>query len=144
MPLCVTCFGLGYCKKLFSHIVTDRELENPHFREDVRQFARSLNVSPTEWRDYLADLYCHYAGRIVDRNGVESFLAMEEFEVPYVREWFRDWINVEPSASGTTRLRSESRERIRVLATILRATFPEKAFTWGMRAANDNKPPITK
>lgn len=144
MPLCVTCFGLGYCKKLFSRLVSDRELENPHFRDDVRQFARSLDVPAAEWRDYLLDLYCHYPGRIVDQNGAETFLNMEEFEVPHVREWCRDWINGVPSASGPSRLRSESRERIRALASILRAAFPEEAFTWGLRAANDNKPPQHK
>lgn len=144
MNLCWHCIGLGYCKKLSSRLVSDRELENPYFREDVRQFARSLEVPAAEWRDYLLELYCHYPGRIVDKDGAETFLNMEEFEVPHVREWCRDWINASPSTSGASRLRSESRERIRILASILRAVFAEEAFRWGMRAANENTPPKHK
>mgnify|MGYP003633463004 FL=1 len=121
--------------------MTDKELANPDFIRDVKSSARRLGIMPHAWLDALSDMYCHYKGCIVDSSGLEILLDLEPLERPHIREWFRDWVCA-PLDSGTyPRVRRESRERIRVLATILRACFPDCARMWGVRAANDNVPP---
>ena len=140
MELCIQCYSGGYCKNLKSRIVSDRELANPAFVSHVRQTANELELEASEWLDAIYDMYCEYPGCIVDAKGREVFLDLEPFEVPFIREWFRDWA-CKPAKHGIRlRVRGESRERIRVLATILRARFPERAMMWGVVPANDNEP----
>ena len=138
MPLCSCCVTLGYCRKLKSWIVTDEELNNPEFLRDVRITAGELGKTRDEWIEYLSNLYRDYPGRILDAQGEEVFLNMELLEEasPY---WFRDTCKA-PLLRVTPRLRIEARERFRVMATILRACFPDKAQFWGVRPANDNEP----
>ena len=133
------CYSGGYCKNLQSRIVSDQELANPLFVAHVRQTANELGFEASEWLDAVYDLYCEYRGCIVDANGREIFLDLEPFEVPFIREWFRDWACKPAKCGVRPRVREESRERIRVLATILRARYPERAMMWGVVAANDNE-----
>lgn len=134
MHLCLNCLGLGRCVKRTTMIVSEGELSNPKFLIDVRASARRGNVSSHRWLEYLYDIYCGYDGAIIDSEQCEIFLNLEVFEVPYIREWFRDWL----CNSGPVRLRQESKERVRVLATVLRASFPAEASVWGIVPANDN------
>jgi len=136
--LCAACLVKGYCKELRTPIVSDEELSKPEFLLDVRRTAFAFGFNPSEWRDQLYDWYCAYAGCIVDSEGREVFLDLEVLEVPLIRGWFRDWACTLPRDGAVPRVRIEARERIRVLATILRASFPELAYTWGLCAANDN------
>ena len=139
--LCALCIGAGYCRKRNAKLVTDNELENPNFRYDVRMTAaaltNALGLTRDRWLDFISDLYRDYGGRILDAGGGEVFLDMEALEIsPY---WYRDNCMRAPGDEAGLRLREESRERWRIIATILRASFPERAFTWGMRPANDNE-----
>tara|TARA_R110002110_G_scaffold348079_1_gene558287 strand:+ start:2934 stop:3401 length:468 start_codon:yes stop_codon:yes gene_type:complete len=137
---CIQCEGLGYCQQQTTTLIQDQDLANPAFLADIRKFANQLDIASSSWREFLADLYCQYLGCIVDASGQEVFLDMEVFEERYIREWFRDWACTPPKDGTHLRLRSESRERIRVLATILRAYFPAQAMMWGIVPANDNDP----
>ena len=106
----------------------------------LRNFAASLEISADHFLDYLLNLYRDYRGRIVS-NGNEVFLNTEEFETDSIREWFRDWACAPVPDGVRPRLRKESRERIRLLGTILSTRFAFEAELWGVRAANDNRPP---
>lgn len=118
----------------------DTKLDNPEFIRDLRRYTASLGISCDQWLDFLSDTYRDYPGRIMDQTGREVFLDMEVFEEPNIRYWFRDWCNTPCGNNVVPRIRSEARERIRVLATILRAANPKAALMWGVRAANDNEP----
>lgn len=144
MRLCCACLALGYCARLSCRIVSDDELANPEFIRDVKMTAYDLRVSCDEWLEYLTRLYRDYRGRIVDQAGREILLDMEEFERPNIRYWFRDFCGRPCPTHVTPRLRREARERVRILATLLRAVFPDKAQFWGVRPANDNDPTFKK
>ncbi len=141
MWLCMNCLSLGVCRKIKCQIVSDGELSSTLFVEDVRTAAKNLAVPSCKWRDYLYDLYRDYPGRVIDEFGDEVFLDFEAFETPGTREWFRDWVYRNPSSYPVRRLRSESFERVRVIATLLRASSPKSAILWGVRPANDNRAP---
>lgn len=113
------------------------ELVSWRYRWDVRKKAHSLDFTPVEWVEAIHDLYSQYSGWIVDADGNEVFLDMNEFERPHIREWFRDWVCDLPANPEMQRLHSASVERIRILATILKALYPNQAQIWG-KAANDN------
>ena len=138
MSLCLACLPKGFCIKLRTQLVADTELSNWRFRWDVRQKAHSLGYTPVEWVEAIHDLYSQYPGWIMDADGNEVFLDMNEFERPHIREWCRDWICDLPVRPETQRLHPASAERIRILATILRAHFPVEATLWGKEVANDN------
>ena len=140
MHLCANCFNIGYCQKETTTLVSDHQIENPDFLKDLRAFTSELSVSPDKWIEFIADTYRDYRGRIVYK-GQEVFLETEVLEVKSIREWFRDFICTPVRAGAKPRLREESRERIRLIATVLATRFPFEASTWGMRAANDNHPP---
>lgn len=136
--LCIKCQTKGLCVENAVRFVTDAELADPKFLKGVRATARALNYSPSDWLDRIYDFYRDFDGVIVDANCDEVFLDLEVFETDHIREWFRDWI-CKPMADGVRpRLRGESKERIRIIATILRAQFPFDTIQW--LAANDNFP----
>ncbi len=125
MTRCITCQINGFCPKIRSPRVTDAELYDPSFIRAVREFAHNLQISPTQWLDHLTDMYRDYRGTIVNEHGRRIDLDMEVFEIDSIREWFRDFVRPMP-AFTTPRIRGESRERLRILATILRTTFPRE------------------
>lgn len=137
--LCAECIGHGFCKKCESVLVTDTELEDPIFRRNVQRTAHNLDVSASDWLEHVNDLYREYRGRIVTKNGAEVLLDMECFETSSIREWFRDFVNAPVDADKPSRLRGESKERIRALATILRAHYPVEAMLWTVEVANDDR-----
>ena len=142
--LCVHCLTLGYCKNSTRQLVRDAQLEDPEYLRDLRNFTASLEISADHWLDYLVDMYRDFSGRIVS-NGQDVFLDTQEFEkISSTREWLRDWACVRVPDHIRPRLREESRERIRVLATILSTQFPFEAGMWGVRPANGNKPLSTE
>jgi len=138
MNLCLTCLPQGFCRNRRARLVSDAELSNRLFRWNVRKKANSLNYTAVEWVERIHDLYSQYPGWIMDHEGQETFLDMDEFEHPYIREWFRDWVCILPADPNAQRLNQASKERIRILATILRAYFPVEALLWGAEVANDN------
>lgn len=138
MPLylCGECILQGYCRNLRSRAVTSKEL-TPEFVRDLRRYAASLCITPDGWRDYLIAGYRDYAGRIVDQRGKEIALDTEVFTIKSIRYWFRDFCR--PCTNGMKpRIRRESRKRIIVMASILRALDPVAAMLWGKVIANDN------
>ncbi|MFG6537528.1 hypothetical protein [Sulfitobacter sp. CS16] len=143
MFLCIKCLGLGYCARRSCILLSDDDLDNPDFVEDVRACARLLEVSPERWRDYVYDAYRDYPGRVLGPNGTEVFLNLEVFETEGIREWFRDWIYRERPLCRSRKLRVEAKERVRVIGTLLRAQQPIAATTWGLRPANENFAPKT-
>lgn len=138
MSLCPYCLARGYCRRLQTQIVSDDDIDNSEFIRDVREFAHKLDINDEEWREFLSNLYRDYRGRVADADGNEIFLDMEEFERPSIREWFRDFCCRLPVRHP--HVRPEARERVRVLATILKAYNPLAASYWGVRPANDNEP----
>ena len=61
---------------------------------------------------------------------------MEQIEAEEVRYFFRDFCKP-PRRGQRCHVRPESRERVRIVGTLLRAYDPVKASLWGLRAAND-------
>ena len=139
MQLCFACSQLGYCRRLKALLISGDELADPEFLRGLRASAYTKAKEPREWLDYAADLYRDYRGWISDASGNEVLLDLEPLErAP--REWWRDFCCRPCPAHIKPRVRIESRERVRVLGPILRASFPEEAKRWGARrAANDNR-----
>lgn len=138
--ICGACIALGYCCQLRAKLVSDDELNNPEFIRDLRAWTYQLDIGPDHWLDYLSDQYRDYAGTVVD-DGEPVFLDLEELERPDIKYWFRDFCCTPCSPEVKPRVRREARERVRVLATILRAVFPGHANSWGLRGDNDNEAP---
>lgn len=134
------CDKPGICVGCSARLASDRELDNPDFIRDLRNYAVRLPISSRHWREALNDMYRDYRGCIVDpqtRSAV--YLDMEEFERPNIREWFRDFCSRVP-ADASPYVTAATRERARILATVLRASDPAGTMLWGMRPANDNDP----
>lgn len=139
--ICNQCLTLGYCRRLQDRLVTDGELANPEFIRDVRRHAHSFGFGRDAWLDRLTDLYRDYPGRIVDINGEEVALEFEAFEqCDSIADWFREFACTPCPEGVIPRVRREAWERVRVMATILRAHAPEQASLWGIRPANDHTP----
>lgn len=162
MNLCPSCFMVGYCSRLNTKIVTNDELKNPDFVNDVLAYAQSLGLRPALWRPYLTKQYASYKGRIVNGKGEEEFLDMTLFEVDEdilfaandvtnsakevsiannaIREWFEYWLCNPRSYRQPAYISEETIEKLRIVATILRAKNPDEAALWGLKskAANDN------
>ena len=128
-----------------SKLVNDQELRNGKFLYDSKASCFARNKTPEDWIEHVHDLYRDYRGRIIDHEGHEIILNMNVFEVPFIREWFRDFACTPCLPGVRPRIRTVARPRVRVLLTIIRARFPEEAEHWGSReAANDNQPPDVK
>ena len=144
-----------YSPNLTAMWVSDRELENPIFVYKVRQKFSQLELRPERCLDFLADFCCRWPGRFI-KDGHERCPSFEIFEpseeiifadgnalqrhLECMRCWWRDYMLTEPRTGICVRLRKESRERFRIVATILRAMYPGEALLWGTHAANDNRP----
>jgi hypothetical protein len=111
-------------------VLKDTYTGNPH--PDTRAPKRrlhlcySLNVSSYHWLDFLTDLYRDYRGCIVDEMGRTVLLDMEVFEVPHIRDWFRDFCCTQCPPHITPYVRGEAKERVRILATIMRTLSYEE------------------
>lgn len=136
--VCFNCLPDGVCHNQQTVLVSDEELSKPAFIRDLRNFTHDLRISSYHWHDFLCDLYRDYPGCIIDDNGQEIFLDMHVFEVPSIRDWFRDFCCKPVPANITPYVRGEARERVRVMGTILQASFPRRSLLWGLRVANDN------
>lgn len=139
--LCPACYMLGYCKRLRTPVVSDRDINNPEWVRDLRNFGYSLGVSDVRWHEFVSNHYRDYRGSIIKADGSEIFLDMGEFERPGIREWFRDFVCTPCPPEMRPRVRIEARERVRVLGTILKARYPAVAQSWGVRPSNDNVAP---
>lgn len=138
---CTECAVEQYCKRLAALVYSDEEIRSHLFQSDFRLFLARYSFREgilfSEWHDHLCGLYRDYHGCIKGRDGSEVYLDLGVFEHEHIREWFRDFIQIVPPGVRP-RLRGETKERVRVFATIMRAHFPEEGMMWGIRAANDN------
>lgn len=145
-----------------AQIVTEDELENSLFIADVLNYAQGLQITSDEWREYLTNEYTLLNTCIIDTKGNELFLDMEVFEIDddllfaandnkdadeeikkankAIINWFEHWL-CKPTPKFTSNLTKLDKERLKVVATILRAANPQRAIMWGIqgKAANDNK-----
>lgn len=137
MILCAQCYLTGFCRWLRSEAVAMTDL-TPAFLRDLRAYAFALDIAPDRWRDFLLDAYRDYAGQIVDRDGHVVLLDTGVFDAPHIRTWFRDFACTPLGPHVVARVRSESVERIKVMASILRALDPVTASLWGKVIANDD------
>lgn len=149
MIFCQECRFLGYCRKLQCKIVTNTEIADERFIRAIRQHAYELKIPGRRWPDVLSNWLRDYPGRFFDALGqikeldlihIEYPEGQETDEAPYAR-WYQEFCNT-PCPKGTTPfVRREARERVRIVATLLRARYPVRASTWGKVAANDNRSP---
>lgn len=140
MELCVYCLGLGYCRNRSTPLVTNAELEDEDFRRGVRRTANAEGLDADEWCDWLNDTYRDHQGWVsaeIDGEVIEVFLDMGLFETADATEWFRYFCCTPLDPDARPRLTAVSKERIRVLATILRMRYPVAAMTWSMDVANN-------
>jgi len=138
--LCGQCLLLGFCRRLQSYKVTEREIDARQFVMDLKRHARDLAIPSDSWAEYLIGRYRDYPGIIVDAAGREIELDTEVFALPSIKYWFREFIGKEPLPLMATHVRREARERVIVMASILRAWEPVKANLWGKEIANDHRP----
>lgn len=115
-------------------LVTDAELENPVFLTDVKTFAANLRVAHRRFLDWLADGFRDAQAELVDSAGNKVDVDLEELERDNIEFWFRDWCR-RPAPNAQIRLRAESRERVRLVATLLRLIFPKESILWGVPMA---------
>jgi hypothetical protein len=159
---CRDCLAEGICPLLFARLVSDKELGNPKFIRDVRNFAYLVGKLPSEWKEYLNDEYAAFRGIIIDKCGCVVELDLEIFEVDddtifmpseedesasnvtlqnnRFTNWFEEWCCTPCPEDVKPTVRKESRERVRVLATILRCRNEGASLLWGKEPANDNTP----
>ncbi|MGO4863331.1 hypothetical protein ACTP2L_07095, partial [Campylobacter jejuni] len=70
---------------------------------------------------------------LVDLAGNSVTIDFEAIEGDTIELWLKDWLK-RPERHAIPRLRIEARERVRVVATLLRMIFPKEASVWGRRA----------
>ena len=161
----------GYCIHLNAKVVNKYEMANPAFVYDALEFAYSLNFKPKEltlgihlngkpakWKKFIHKAYTGYMGRFIGSNGKEEFLDTDNlFEVAdekfgastktlsnalkTQRVWLKDRFCTEPNPQKCMKFHGKTEEKLRIVFTLLRATYPqEETKLWGLRAANDNEP----
>jgi hypothetical protein len=116
--------------KYVVRITTDEELGNPVYLFDARAFAAKLRVPRRRLLDYLADGLRDSDAELEDEYGNAAQVDFELLELDGIEDWFKDWVR-RPAPGVLCRVRAESRERIRVLTTILRLIFPKETSVWG-------------
>jgi len=139
MEFCYHCTRFGFCRNRVARLVTNKELCNPDIIRDIRAHAYSLFIPYTGWHEYTVNLYRDYRGWICGPDGMEVLLDIDVFEADNIAYWFRAFCCTPCPNDIAPYVREEARERVRVLATILRAHNPKLALMWGVRAANDNE-----
>ncbi|MBL4829521.1 MAG: hypothetical protein JKY55_06510 [Aliivibrio sp.] len=120
-------------------IVTDAELRRPLFRLDgINSVRDTINTLPhRKCLDFFIDKYRDLPGYFADENGNEVFLNTDSvLDCP--DEWWRDSLKSPKPRTTAIILRAENTERFRVILSLYRAYFPERAMLWGVRSSNDN------
>lgn len=136
--LCGQCLLIGYCRRLRSRKVTEREIEDRLFVAGLKRHARALDVSFDAWAEYLIGLYRDYPGSIVDSSGQPVELDTETLAGASIKYWFREFIGKDPMPVSVSHIRREARSRVIVMASILKAVEPVRASLWGKVIANDH------
>lgn len=111
-------------------LVSDGELSDPVFLADVKTFASRLRVPRRQFVDWLVDGVRDSETCLIDSAGDPVTIEFEEIEKDNIDLWVRDWVRM-PERHVAPRLRAESRERVRLVATMLRMIFPKESSVWG-------------
>jgi hypothetical protein len=111
-------------------LVTDDELNNPYFLADVQDFAGKLRVPRRRMVDWLVDGVRDARSLLADSDGRPVEFSYDELEHDHIELWFRDWLK-RGNRSVAPRVRSESRERVTLVATMLKIIFPKESSVWG-------------
>ena len=111
-------------------LVTDEELMNPQFLRDIKTFASKCRIPRRSFVDWLVDGVRDADTVLVDGEGNPVEIDYDEIERDHIDLWFRDWAQ-RPEAHINPRVREESRERVRLVATMLRVIFPKESSVWG-------------
>lgn len=138
-------------------LVNDHEIADTNFVRAIREFVGAMPISPTEWIETPHDLYRDLEACIVDDQDrcveldmtpldidpgeADSFVACPRQET--LRDWYRGLCRP-IRANAKPYVRSEARERFRLLATLIIAWNPQ--INWprsipansNYAASNDN------
>lgn len=118
-------------------LISEQQLLDSRYILGLRIAAYSLRITASFWPVFITNFWRDFQGILIDKSGNEVYPNLDALEDEYIREWFRDWI-CKPMAEGVRpRLRGESKERIILVGTTMKAMFEESAIEW--LAANDNQ-----
>jgi len=138
------------------YIFNNTELNDPVLirltRKVAREVAQTENLSPSNWPDFLIDLFRDLNAEFINNACIPADLPIHVFdptdeeidagEAQKVYARIADWFAyiTSPVANDTKpRLKSVARERFRVLASLLIAAYPELTANWPrIVPANDN------
>ena len=141
MRYCESCDQLlvvGYCPICDVPMVTNKEMDDPEFIRDVRQYLAKHEVSSWSLRNHLQDSYMDAMREVYHPLTRKRFdLDMSDFDGAGYREWFRDLKRPIPPEHKPY-IQARTRDRFRVMATVLRAIDPIGTAHWGLRPANDD------
>lgn len=138
MRLCRECQFRGYCRKLRCPIATDLEIADDRFIRAVRSHAFDLHIPNRQWPDTLGNWLRDYPGQFVDSLGQVRELHLSALEYPEGKEnddppyarWYGVFCNTRCLPGRLPRIRKEAWERVRIVATLLRAKHPVRASHW--------------
>lgn len=114
-------------------LVSDAELADPVFLADVKTFASRLRIPRRRFVDWLVDGLRDTETALLDEHGSPVEIDLEAIEHEAVEMWLKDWLRM-PERHAVPRLRIEARERVRLVATLLRMIFPKESAVWGQRS----------
>ena len=111
-------------------LVTDEELDNPCLLRDAKTFASKMRVPRRSFVDWLVDGVRDAKAVLLDNEDRPVSIDYDVIERDHIDLWFRDWAK-RPEAHINPRVRAESRERVRLVVTMLRMIFPKESSVWG-------------
>ena len=119
-------------------IVSDRELDNHAWLAEAKLFTQRLRVPRSRICDFLADGLRDTDTVLLTEDGNRAYIDLEEIEkaddeddeIDGFEWWYKDWVRRAPPGVKP-RLRTEARERVRLITTILRLIFPKETSVWG-------------
>lgn len=108
-----------YAKGIFP-VVTDRELSNPKFIREMRNYAASLDVPYMQIRDFITTWYARAPVLFHDHLDREVMINTAWLETPSFDYWARDFCKPVPMMVRP-RIRIEARNRAGAFCSLLRA-----------------------
>ena len=122
------------CKHPRVQLVTDALLENKAWLDDVHAFANRLDVPRRQMLDYMAKGFEKARVALVDEAGEPVYLDLREAEkCKDFGLFYRDWLRHRP---GAPNIHPHTRERVRLIATMLRVIFWKEQSVWGRSLAS--------